>query len=132
MAVAAALGACGGDTAGGGEANGGDASPTPQLAAFDVSNVAKNFSDECKDPDARVLLDEFFCEQVKLDQLSGEGAILRVPTTLASSGMGPRAEAICALFAVQHFDGATADPLGYDTIGILDRDGGNAAACAVR
>ena len=34
--------------------------------------------------------------------------------------------------AIAHFDGATGDPLGFDTIGVRDRESGNAAACVIR
>lgn len=100
---------------------------TPEPPAFDVAAVAAAFKGDCKDPDP---IDPLLCQQVKLDSLSGEGTILRVPTTLNSAATA-RAEAICDEFAVAHFDTNSVD-LGYQTIGILDRDGGNAAACSTR
>jgi hypothetical protein len=50
--------------------------------------------------------------------------------TLLNAEADERARAICDLFTQFHFDGEAND-VGYTTVGILDRDGGNAAACTV-
>lgn len=47
-----------------------------------------------------------------------------------SAAARDRAEAICNQFVFAHFDIDGTD-LGYEIIGILDKDGGNAAACTV-
>ena len=103
--------------------------PTPEpvaAAAFDLALVMSNLTDECVDP---IAVDDQFCEQVDIDGMTADGTTLIVPTTL-NAGATDRASAICDQFL--HFDGETGDPLGYDTIGVLDRDGGNAAACSIQ
>lgn len=101
----------------------------PDAVAFDLALVQSNFTDECADP---TIFDDLLCQQVDIDGMTADGSILTVPTTLSAVGdMGPRAEVICELIAFMHFDGATGDDLGYDTIGILDREGDNLTACTV-
>ena len=95
-------------------------------ATFDVAAVQASFTDECESP---IVVDELFCEQVEIAGMEADGSILTVPTTLNAEATD-RAEAICEQLAVAHFDGDGED-LGYATIGVLDRDGGNAAACSV-
>jgi hypothetical protein len=102
----------------------GDDAPEPPT--FDVAAVRASFAAECPQP---LVVDALFCEQVEIDKLSADGDILIVPTLLAAAATN-RARAICEQFATFHFD-AEANDLGYTTIGILDRDGGNAAACSV-
>lgn len=99
---------------------------TPEPPAFDLAAVKANFIDECKDP---AVVDDLFCEQVKIGDMTAAGDILNVPTTLSPAARD-RAEAICDAFALAHFDG-DGKPLGYAIIGILDMNGGNAAACSV-
>jgi hypothetical protein len=102
--------------------------PTIEAPSFDVTAVRANFVEECRHP---IIVDELFCEQVRISEMSGEGSILDVPTTLApAEGFDDRANAICAMLATGHFDGEGRD-LGYHIIGVLDKDGGNAAACSV-
>jgi len=93
--------------------------------AFDIAAVRANFIDECKDP---AVVDALFCEQVMIPGMSADGDILNVPTTLASAARD-RAAAICHQLVVAHFD-ADGKSLGYKFIGILDKNGGHAAACA--
>lgn len=100
--------------------------PTPELPAFDVEAVRSNFADECRDPG---VVDDLFCEQVKITEMSGTGSVLNVPTTL-NAVADDRASAICDMLALAHFD-ADGEDLGYEFIGVLDQDGGNAAACSV-
>jgi hypothetical protein len=100
---------------------------TPTPPGFDLETVKENFQDECKDP---TVVDANFCEQVKIAAMTAEGSILNVPTTL-NAAAADRARVICDMFATAHFDGVTGDDLGYETIGILDKDGGHAAACSV-
>jgi hypothetical protein len=90
--------------------------------------VKANLQDECKDP---IIVDTDFCQQVKIDAMTGDGTILNVPTTL-NAAADERARAIWEMLAQAHFDGATGNDRGYETIGILDKDGGHAAACSVR
>lgn len=97
--------------------------PTP---AFDLAAVKSNFTDECKDP---AVVDKLFCEQVQIAGMTADGDILNVPTTLNASARD-RASAICDQLVTAHFD-AEGHDLGYKFIGILDRDGGHAAACAI-
>ena len=94
--------------------------------SFDLAAVQASFTEECESP---IVVDELFCEQVEIAGMQAEGSILTVPTTLNAEATD-RAQAICEQLAAAHFDGDGAD-LGYSTIGILDRDGGNAAACTV-
>jgi hypothetical protein len=98
----------------------------PAGPAFDVAAVQANLRAECEDP---IVLDELLCTQVDIDGLSADEDILYVPTTL-NADADQRAGAICDQLALAHFDGDGND-LGYKFVGILDRDGGNAAACSV-
>ena len=97
--------------------------------AFDLALVKSNFSDECVDP---VIVDDLFCTQVDIGAMTANGPFLTVPTALSASGMDDRAAVICDQIAIAHFDGATGDPLGFETIVILDRNGGTAAECRIR
>jgi hypothetical protein len=99
---------------------------TPAPPVFDVGAVQANFTDECKEP---VVVDELFCEQVKIPQMSADGTILIVPTTL-DPAVDERGDVICDQLALAHFD-ADGKDLGYDVIGIKDMNGGNLAACTV-
>jgi hypothetical protein len=117
MVVAIAVTACSGGTT---------PKATPEPPAFDLGAVKANFTDECADP---IIVDDLFCEQVTIASMTAEGTILRVPTTLNAAARD-RASVICQQLATAHFDGTGKD-LGYDTIGVLDKDGGNAAACSV-
>jgi hypothetical protein len=119
------LAACGGSAADPAD----DPADEPDAPAFDVGAVQANFTAECETP---IVVDELFCEQVEIDGMTADGPILIVPTTLAAlDGMRERAQVICETIARVHFDGETGEDLGYETVGILDRDGGNAAACSV-
>ena len=100
--------------------------PTVEPATFDVSAVRASFTEECKDP---IVVDGTFCVQVAINEMSAEGDILTVPTTLNAMA-DDRAEAICDQLAMVHFD-AEGEDLGYRIIGVLDQDGGNAASCTV-
>jgi hypothetical protein len=62
--------------------------------------------------------------------MTADGTILKVPTGLNATATD-RAQAICEFIATVHFDSATGDDLGYQTVGILDKNGGHAAACSV-
>lgn len=98
---------------------GGSASPTPTPTAtrtFDLAAVKAAFTEECAS-------DDLFCTQVDIDGLTANGTILNVPTTLAAEARD-RATAICEQVALM-------DDLGFETVGVLNRDGGNAAACSV-
>ena len=99
----------------------------PATPAFDLGAVKANFTDECTDP---FVVDDLFCEQVVITDMTADGEILNVPTTLNAAATD-RAEVICNQLAVAHFD-SSGTALGYEIIGILDQDGGNAAACTVR
>ena len=91
--------------------------------------MKSNFSDECVDP---IIVDDLFCTQVDIGAMTANGPFLTVPTALSASGMDDRAAVICDQIAIAHFDGATGDPLGFETIVILDRNGGTAAECRIR
>lgn len=99
----------------------------PAAAAFNLDLVKTNYRVECVDP---MVVDQLFCQQVKIDAMTGDGTILNVPTGL-NAAAGDRAQVICEAVARAHFDGATGDDLGYQTVGILDMNGGYAAACSV-
>lgn len=110
------------------EAPAGDAEPEEE-PAFDLALVQSNFQDECADDP--IVVDELFCDQVDIDGMTADGTILNVPTGLNAAARD-RARVICEMLARAHFDGATGDDLGYGAIGVLDVDGGNAAACTVQ
>jgi hypothetical protein len=61
--------------------------------------------------------------------MTATGDILNVPTGLNAAATD-QASNLCAMLARAHFDGSGRD-LGYHIIGILDKDGGHAAACTV-
>ena len=72
------------------------------------------------------------CRQLRGPVIGAEAGRVgadEMPTTLNAEARD-RAEAICNQFVVAHFD-ADARDLGYEFVGILDRDGGNLAACSV-
>lgn len=96
------------------------------VAGFDLAAVKANFTDECKDP---AVVDELFCTQVKIAEMTADDDILNVPTTLAPEA-DDRAYAICDQLATDHFE-PDGDDLGYNYIGILDMNGGNLAACSL-
>jgi hypothetical protein len=123
IVVALAIAGCGSD---GGAPADPAVEPTVEPPAFDLAAVKANFTDECKDP---FVVDETFCEQVEISGMTADGEILNVPTTLAAEA-DDRGYAICDALAIAHFD-LDGNDLGYSTIGILDRDGGNLAACNV-
>jgi hypothetical protein len=104
----------------------GDLSTTDESLPFSLAAVRANFADECLDP---IVVDEDFCLQIEIDGMSAVGDILNVPTGLNATARG-RAQVICDQFAFVHYD-INGDDLGYKIIGILDKDGGHAAACTV-
>jgi hypothetical protein len=71
----------------------------------------------------------FYCGRVEFDSMTADGTILTVPTQFAA-GDANNADTACYLIAKGHRDPFGKD-LGYETVGVLDVDGGNAAACAV-
>lgn len=121
LVVVALLAGCGGSATT-------DPPDTPEPAAFGIAAVKASFTEECEDP---IVLDELFCQQVDIDGMTAEGSTLIVPTLISAlDGMRDRAQVICQQFAQVHFDGEGVD-LGYEFIGVRNRDGGNAAACSV-
>lgn len=100
---------------------------TTAPVGFDLRLVQSNFASECKHP---IIVDKAFCKQVLINGMSATGTILNVPTTLNGTAHA-RAVAICDMVALAHFDGDTGADLGYHTVGVLDKDGGHAAACPV-
>ena len=101
-------------------------SPKPEKPAFDVAKVVASFTAECEDP---IIVDDLFCVQVHVADMTGERDLLTVPTTLNALARD-RALVICDQIARAHFDGSGQD-LGYAVVNVLDKDGGNAAACVV-
>lgn len=101
---------------------------TPEPAAFDLALVKSHFTDLCTNPTFDV---DDACRRMKIDGMAADGSILNVPTVLNSAGNDPAGE-ICEFLATVHYGGAAGDDLGYDTINILDKNGGNLAACAAR
>jgi hypothetical protein len=104
--------------------------PTPSLAvepaAFDLAAVKDNFSDQCLNPMA---FDMAFCDQVVVSGMTADGTMLLVPTNLGSADRG-RATVLCRQVAFAHNDLQGLD-LGYEFVGMLDRNGGNLAGCSV-
>lgn len=99
IALAGPLSACGGQA---------DSIAQPDPATFDLALVQANFLAECEDP---IVVDELFCEQVDIDGMSADGAILNVPTTLNAAATD-RAEVICQILARVHVDGDTGEDPG--------------------
>jgi hypothetical protein len=104
------------------------ASIAPGPGSFDVALVQSNFTAECQDP---IVVDDLFCQQVKISEMTGQGTTLIVPTGLNHLATD-RAAAICDQLAVAHYDGDTSADLGYTSIEVLDLDGGTVAACVTR
>ena len=105
---------------------------TPEPPSFDVSAVRAHFTAECADP---VVVDDLFCQEVRIQDMRGEGDTLHVRTTLKGDGY-QRAVAICAQLARWHYD--SGNDLGYASIAIAKRRGGPTFAnretvtCAVK
>jgi hypothetical protein len=99
---------------------------TIEPPAFDLAAVKRSFTAECKNP---TIVDALFCQQVQIEAMTAVGTILRVPTTLDRAATD-RADTICDELAQAHVGGDGKD-LGYRSIGVLDKDGGNAVACTV-
>lgn len=106
-------------------ADGQRSTATPFVPVFDIWAVRATFSDGCHS--SRV--DETFCRQVLVDEMSDEEDILYVPTTL-DPAMDDRASVVCDALAVAHFDAEGRD-LGYRFIIVRDVIGGSLAACSV-
>ena len=104
------------------------ASSEPGFQTFSVPLVQSNFTDECADP---IAVDELFCVQVDILGMTADGTTLIVPTTVNATGMEERSAVICDQIAIAHFDGATGEPLGFETILVLDRDGDLEATCTI-
>jgi hypothetical protein len=104
---------------------GGNGTPAPD---FDITLTKANFADECANP---IVLDETFCLQVDVDDMSATGTTLVVPTGL-NPAAAARAQAICSDVARVHFDAATGEALGYERIEVLDMEGDVAATCSIR
>ena len=102
------------------------AAPTPVAAAFDLNAVKASFIDKCRDPD---VIDALVAEQVKIADMTADGTILNVPTTLSPNAR-ERAQSICRAFAFAHFD-SDGKPLGYEVVEILATNGGTSGACSV-
>ena len=100
--------------------------PEPSAATFDLRAVEANLAAECESPN---VVDELFCDQVVINEITGIGESLVVRTSLSPSDT-QRARAICQQLAQIHVDGE-GNSLGYNVIGIRDRDGGRVAACSV-
>jgi hypothetical protein len=95
---------------------------------FDLTLTKANFTDECANP---IVLDETFCLQVDIDDMTATGTTLIVPTGL-NPAAAARAEVICGDVARVSFDAATGEALGYERIEVLDMEGDVAATCRVR
>ena len=87
--------------------------------------MQSNFTTECQDP---IVVDELFCQQVKIDLMTGHGTVLTVPTGLNTLARD-QARAICDMIALAHFDGDTGNDLGYTTIRVLDLNNDLVATC---
>lgn len=103
-------------------------STSPVPLSFDVALVPSTFTAECQDP---IVVDDIFCQQVKISEMTGTGKLLTVPTTLNATA-GDRATAICNMLSIAHFEGDTGNDLGYSGVEVLDLAGDTAAACTVR
>jgi len=101
---------------------------SPEAATFDLALVKSNFTEECASP---IIVDDLFCQQVDIDGMTAEGTTLIVPTFVNATGMEERSAVICDQVAIAHFDGASGEPLGFDTITILDRDDDEDATCVI-
>jgi hypothetical protein len=110
------------DATGTGEAS----NPSSASISFDVALVKSNFTAACED---LLVVDELFCEQVKIDDMTASGQLLTVPTTL-HAGAYDRAAAICHELAVEHLDDTGVD-LGYRSIEVLDQGAEYLADCRI-
>ena len=99
---------------------------TPEAPAFHLSNVKASFTNACVNS---TVADSLFCEEVHIGGMSSDGVTLKVPTTL-DAGARDRAAVICDLVARAHLNGVGRE-LGFKFVGVLDRDGGQAASCSV-
>ena len=99
---------------------------TPQPATFDVTAVKSHFADQCTNPTFDV---EYACENMEVDKMTGDAAVLNVPTELdPSAGGDGRADKVCQFVATVHYDNS-GDSFGYESIAVLDRDGLEMVTC---
>lgn len=108
------------------------ATPAPVTTAeppwFDAAAVQASFVEECKDAGGA---DELLCLQVQVAGMSAEGDLLRVPTTLNAGAQG-QGLALCEQLAWSHLLGRGMEGhLGFRHIGVMDKNGGDLAACSV-
>ena len=102
------------------------ASAAAASPAFDITAVKANFSAQCLNATA---FDMAFCDQVVVAGMTADGTTLIVPTNLEPADRG-RATNLCRQVAFNHNDLRGLD-LGYEFVGMLDRNGGNLASCSV-
>ena len=103
-------------------------SPSVQSAAIDLAVVKRVFTDACVDPGVNgstdpLRFDGLFCGQVDIQGMTAEGTTLIVPTIVAVNDLEHRTTIICEQIDAAHVDPANNDPLGFDTIRVLDRAG---------
>ena len=111
-------------------------SPSVQPAAIDLALVKRVFADACVDPiDVGSLdplrFDGLWCGQVDIQGMTAEGTTLIVPTIVAVDDLEERTTIICEQIGAAHVDPASDEPLGFDTIRVLDRAGDVDATCGI-
>ena len=99
---------------------------TPESPTFHLANVKASFTNACVNA---TVADKLFCDQIHIGGMSSDGVTLNVPTTLNAAAR-ERAAVICDLVARAHLNGVGRE-LGFKFVGVLDRDGGQAATCSV-
>lgn len=126
LVLGIALAACSGPVTEAPQSDGFELEESPTLG-FDLELVQMAIVAECEvEP---VLFDEQTCAQVNGEQVSADGMTLRVPTSI-DAGDVERAEVICDQIAEMRFTGESNEDVGFDTVEILDSDGGVGAECA--
>jgi hypothetical protein len=103
--------------------------PAPSLSAEAViAEVQANAASECH---TGIPFDELWCEVVDFDAITFEGGTLTVPTMVDASATQD-AQLVCsAFFRSGSTTSAThSDPIGIETIEILNADGDVAASCS--
>ena len=107
-----------------------------QPAVIDLALVKRVFTDACVDPiDVGSLdplrFDGLWCGQVDIQGMTAEGTTLIVPTIVAVDDLEERTTIICEQIGAAHDDPASDEPLGFDTIRVLDRAGDVDATCGI-
>jgi hypothetical protein len=97
-------------------------------AGFDVAHVRESWTEACA---TSPFAGSVFCEQMSIDDMSGGGTALTVPTTLSPDPRGKlAAERLCDFLAHVRSD-KDGKPFGYESVVVVDQAGSQLASCPI-